>query len=162
MRSRSPSTAGSLRLATNQCQVRSTIYLTVPVPSPWPNGGPITPASDSRSLPLGRLDGVLGLEYCTRARFGTAWQWPTRSSSLDLTSVAICNAMRPSTCLRAQADWGTVPNGVNARGADYNPLLRKPEYPAASLRIRVQDGDVVVVPAHCATHELLRSASRRR
>jgi hypothetical protein len=30
MRSRSPSTAGSLRLATNQCQIRSTVYLTVP------------------------------------------------------------------------------------------------------------------------------------
>jgi hypothetical protein len=102
------------------------------------------------------------VEYCTRARFGTAWQRPTRSSSSDLTSVAICNPMWPSTCVRAQADWGTGPNGVNARGADYNPLLRKPEYPAASLQIRVQDGDVAEVPAHCATHELLRSASRRR
>src|SRR3954464_11950473 len=30
MRSRSPSTAGSLRLATNDSQVRSTVYLTVP------------------------------------------------------------------------------------------------------------------------------------
>src|SRR6476646_3082130 len=30
MRSRSPLTAGSLRLATNQCQVRSTVYLTAP------------------------------------------------------------------------------------------------------------------------------------
>ncbi|WP_207554112.1 hypothetical protein, partial [Mycobacteroides abscessus] len=28
--SRSPSTAGSLRPATNQCQARSTVYLTVP------------------------------------------------------------------------------------------------------------------------------------
>src|SRR3954452_10247151 len=33
MRSRSPSTAGSLRLATNQCQIRSTVYLTVPGPA---------------------------------------------------------------------------------------------------------------------------------
>src|SRR6478752_10876375 len=32
MRSRSPLTAGSLRLATNQCQVRSTVYLTAPSP----------------------------------------------------------------------------------------------------------------------------------
>src|SRR6476619_2224773 len=31
MRSRSPLTAGSLRLATNQCQVRSTVYLTAPM-----------------------------------------------------------------------------------------------------------------------------------
>jgi hypothetical protein len=33
------------------------------------------------SAGLRRLDGVLGLEYCARTRFGTAWQWPARSSS---------------------------------------------------------------------------------
>ena len=31
-------------------------------------------------------------------------------------------------------------------------------FPATSLKIRVQDGDVVEVPAHRATHDLLRSA----
>ena len=36
--------------------------------------------------------------------------------------------------------------------------LRKRDNVAASLQIRVQDGDVVEVPAHRATHELLRSA----
>jgi hypothetical protein len=36
--------------------------------------------------------------------------------------------------------------------------LRKLDNPAASLQIRVQDGDVVEVPAHRATHDLLRSA----
>lgn len=37
-------------------------------------------------------------------------------------------------------------------------VLRKPDYPSASLQIRVQDGDVVEVPADRATHDLLRSA----
>ena len=36
--------------------------------------------------------------------------------------------------------------------------LRQRDNVAASLQIRVQDGDVVEVPAHRATHELLRSA----
>ena len=35
---------------------------------------------------------------------------------------------------------------------------RKPDNSATSLQIRVQDGDVVEVPAHRATHDLLRSA----
>jgi hypothetical protein len=37
-------------------------------------------------------------------------------------------------------------------------VLRNPDNSAASLQIRVQDGDVVEVPAHRATHDLLRSA----
>ena len=37
--------------------------------------------------------------------------------------------------------------------------LRQRDNVAASLQIRVQDGDVVEVPAHRATHELLRSAT---
>lgn len=36
--------------------------------------------------------------------------------------------------------------------------LPKSYNPATSLKIRVQDGDVVEVPAHRATHDLLRSA----
>jgi hypothetical protein len=36
--------------------------------------------------------------------------------------------------------------------------VRKLDDPGASLQIRVQDGDVVEVPAHRATHDLLRSA----
>jgi len=38
-------------------------------------------------------------------------------------------------------------------------VLRKLDYPAASLQIRVQNGDVVEVPAHRPTYDLLRSAS---
>ena len=37
-------------------------------------------------------------------------------------------------------------------------VLQKLDYPAASLQIHVQDGDVVEVPAHRATYDLLRSA----
>lgn len=37
-------------------------------------------------------------------------------------------------------------------------VLRKLDYPAASLQIRVQNGDVVEVPAHRPTYDLLRSA----
>ena len=57
----------------------------------------------------------LGLEHCTRARFGAAWQLPTRSSSLisrRLQSAIQCG-YRHAT---GSANWGTVANGVNARG----------------------------------------------
>ena len=61
MRSRSPSTAGSLRLATNQCQARSTVYLTVPLATnreipPGVAMADSSRAADARTECDGRID----------------------------------------------------------------------------------------------------------